>query len=237
MNAPRFVFLLIGQSNMAGRAALDEEASMPTARVFRFGPYGAWEPASDPLHQQELGYAGTGPGMSFAHVLAKAMPDIEIGLVPCAVGATALARWVKGGDLFENAVQRTRAALENGGILAAILWHQGESDARSEADAATYSARLAGMIHNLREELGAEDAPFIAGELGTFLTPADFPGAAQVNAALHELAGRAARCMCVSSAGLVDKGDRKHFDTASQRELGRRYAAAFLNHDQTERSS
>lgn len=224
----RLVFLLAGQSNMAGRAALDDEAGRTEPRILQFDADGVWIPATDPLHPPQFGFAGTGPGMSFARALAEALPGHEIRLIPCALGATPLSRWEPDGDLFQNAANRLRLALAQGESLAGILWHQGETDARTEADAATYETRLETAVRAWRARPGAAQAVFLCGELGRFLSPTDFPGAARVNAALRNLASRIPRGACVSSAGLADKGDRKHFDTPAQRELGRRYAEAFL---------
>jgi len=64
-----------------------------------------------------------------------------IGLIPCAVGGTKLKRWVKGGDLYENAIHRALEAMKYGKIKA-ILWLQGESDSALEDDALTYEDRL-----------------------------------------------------------------------------------------------
>jgi len=222
------IFLLIGQSNMVGRGPLDADAGVPDLPIYRFTPQGVCEKAADPLHSDGPKKGGVGPGMSFAQAVASSMPGTEIGLIPCALGDTPLARWVKSGDLFEMAVRRTRTVRQSG-TLAAILWHQGESDARSLEDSGTYEDRLRGMILDVRHDLGAADIPFIAGELGTFLSAVDFPGAALINASLRGLGGRVPNYACVSSGALTDKGDHKHFDTPSQRELGRRYASAFLN--------
>jgi hypothetical protein len=41
---------------------------------------------------------------------------------------------------------------------------------------------------------------------------------------LAKIPARVPHTGCASSAGLTHKGDQVHFDTASQRELGRRYA-------------
>lgn len=225
---PRLVFLLIGQSNMAGRAPLDDQAGQTDPRILQFDADGVWTPATDPLHVPQFGFAGTGPGMSFARTLTAALPGHEVRLIPCALGATPLARWEPDGDLFLDAANRLRLALAEGDSLAGILWHQGETDARTEADAATYKARLEKTIHAWRARPGASRTVFLCGELGCFLSPTEFPGAARVNTALHTLPTRLPGCACVSSAGLADKGDRKHFDTPAQRELGRRYAKAFL---------
>lgn len=226
----RLVFLLVGQSNMAGRAPLDDAAGRTEPRILLFAADGVWIPAADPLHPPQAGSAGTGPGMSFARTVATALPECEIGLIPCAVGATPLARWEPDGDLFHEAAKRLQTALAQGGSLAGILWHQGETDAQTESNAATYEARLERAVRAWRALPGAARAVFVCGELGRFLSPVAFPGAARVNAALRSVGGRTPHSACVSSAGLADKGDRKHFDTPAQRELGRRYAEAFLRH-------
>jgi hypothetical protein len=213
---------------MAGRAPLDDEAGRTDPRILQFHAEGVWIPAADPLHPPQFGFAGTGPGMSFSRAVAEALPGREIRLIPCALGATPLSRWEPDGDLFQNAANRLHLALAEGESLAGILWHQGETDARTEADAATYETRLGKAVHAWRALPGAAQAVFVCGELGRFLSPTDFPGATRVNAALHNLASRIPCSACVSSAGLADKGDRKHFDTPAQRELGRRYAEVFL---------
>jgi hypothetical protein len=48
-----------------------------------------------------------------------------------------------------------------------------------------------------------------------------------VDKAHRELPGRVKGTAYVSSEGLMHKGDKLHFDAASYRELGRRYAAAY----------
>ena len=49
-----------------------------------------------------------------------------------------------------------------------------------------------------------------------------------IDAAHRALPGKVRRTAFVSSDGLVHGGDKVHFDTASLRELGRRYADAYL---------
>jgi hypothetical protein len=79
------------------------------------------------------------------------------------------------------------------------------------------------MIAQLRKDLGAPAVPVIVGEIGPFVA-----GNEAVNAALRHLPSEVPLSACVLSAGLRDKGDKLHFDAPSQRELGRRYAEAFL---------
>jgi hypothetical protein len=220
------LYLLIGQSNMAGRGAVEEADKVPHPRVFTFTKENAWAPALDPLHFDKP-IAGVGLGSTFGRVMAEADPGVRIGLIPYAVGGTPLARWQKGMDLYEQALARAKAAQADG-ELKGILWHQGEGDSKREADATSYGERLAKMVTALRADLGAGDVPFVAGRLGEFLKAKDGEPAffGVVNAQIDSIATRVPKAAAVSSEGLKHKGDGVHFDSASLREFGKRYAAA-----------
>lgn len=220
---------MIGQSNMAGRGPLDAVPPIEHPLIFMFRE-GSWMIAREPLHTDKPAIAGIGPGMSFAVAVLEQKPEAQVGLVPCAVGGTPLKRWMPGADLFNNAVAVARQACA-GGTLKGILWHQGENDSAREEDTRNYGQRLEEMIPALRAALGCPEVPFIAGELGAFLaryTPPR-PLYESVNRQLRLLEGRVSRYACVSSEWLQDKGDNLHFDSASLRELGRRYARAWLS--------
>jgi len=221
--APRDIFLLIGQSNMAGRGAIEEQDKIPHPRIFVLNEQKMWVPAVDPLHFDKPAMVGVGLGSAFARVVAEAEPSALIGLVPAAFGGTSLDQWAPGGELYTHAVDRARLALATGARLRAILWHQGESDSTAEK-AATYAVRFDRMITRLRADLGSPDVPVIVGELLHRRT-----ASAVMNPVLRNLPNSIARCLCVSANGLSDKGDQTHFDSASLRELGRRYARAFLS--------
>jgi hypothetical protein len=215
------VFLLIGQSNMAGRGRIEPVDLVPDPRVFVLNRGGRWAPAVAPLHFDKPDIAGVGPGGTFGRAVAAAHPDWIVGLVPAAMGGSSLDEWRPGGKLYTDAVARTRTALRGGARLTAILWHQGESDEALPL-AQTYVPRFAAMIAQLRADLNAGNVPLIAGEIGRFTS-----AAAHVNPQLARLPAAVPRCRLVSSAGLTDRGDHLHFDSASARELGRRYAQAF----------
>lgn len=222
------LYLLIGQSNMAGRGAIEAADKVVHPRVLMFTKDQKWAPAVDPLHFDKPN-AGVGLGSTFGRVLADADPAISVGLIPCAVGGTPLSRWEKDGDLYKQAVDRAKAAMADG-TLRGILWHQGESDSGKAETAQTYGKRLAQMVGDLRAELGAGDVPFVAGQLGEFLAKpkveSEPPFYAVVKAAIATLPQNAPRTAVVPSTGLEHKGDKIHFDSPGLREFGRRYAAA-----------
>lgn len=222
------VFLLIGQSNMAGRGRLGEVPALRDPRVSMFRD-GCWMPATEPLHTDKPAIAGVGLGMSFAAELVARASVTPIGLVPCAVGGTALSCWMSGADLYKRAVALTQQALSQG-QLRGILWHQGEGDADTAEDANSYGRRFQQMIGGLRLRLSAADVPVIAGELGTFLqSRTDCNYFNVVNRQLRELVGRLPAYGCASADGLTDNGDSLHFNSVSLREFGRRYAHKYID--------
>jgi hypothetical protein len=84
------------------------------------------------------------------------------------------------------------------------------------------------MIVALRQDLQALDCPFLAGELGDFLK--DRPECKYsdpINSALYQLNETLPMYRHVSSFGLKHNGEFLHFDAASLREFGRRYARAY----------
>jgi len=217
------LYLLIGQSNMAGRGVPEAEDKTPHPRVWTFTKGNEWVPALDPLHFDKPSAAGVGPGLSFGKTIADKQPKAFIGLIPAAVGGTSIDEWNKGDKLYDAAVRRAKAAMAHGKIKG-ILWHQGEADSEPDAVKA-YPAKLAKLIANLRADLNAPDVPVIVGTLGDFRQP---PPTA-FNAMIADTPKLIPHTACASAVGLKDKNDGRHFTAEAQREFGRRYATAFLS--------
>lgn len=222
------IYLLMGQSNMVGRdtRTLGSQAGDP--RVLALNPDGRWVIARDPLHAK-VGRIepGVGPGIPFALEMLKADTKVTIGLVPCAVGGTPLRRWVKGGDLYEAALSRARAAARDG-VIKGVLWHQGEADTEKRQNAETYGTRLAQMFRALRQDLGLPDLPVVVGQLGEFLTPEKYPYVETVRGAIVHVTAAVPGVGYADSKGLGHKGDSLHFSADAERELGARFAKAML---------
>lgn len=220
------IFLLIGQSNMAGRGRLDDVAPLTHEQIHMFRA-GEWRQAVEPLHTDKAS-AGVGLGMSFAHELVELFPTLNVGLVPAAVGGTALWKWMPDAELYRNAIASCRQALAAGGTLRGILWHQGEADSGDLHKATTYGTRLLHMLTSLRAELDAAHVPIVAGELGPFLTRRAGPVHYQlINNRLHLLRTMLPHYAVASAHDLADNGDNLHFNSASLRDFGRRYAQAY----------
>lgn len=226
------LFLLVGQSNMAGRGVVDAQDKTPDPRVLMLNKAGEWVSAVDPLHFDKPA-AGTGLGKTFALRIADANPGVTIGLVPCAVGGSPIDSW-KPGEFYaptkshpwDDASKRSKIALKSG-VLKGILWHQGESDSK-EPLASAYEEKLHDLVKRFRAELEAPEVPFIVGQMGQF---ADVPWDAahkKVDQAHQDIVKKIPFTAYVSADGLKHKGDKVHFDAASYREFGKRYATAYF---------
>lgn len=220
------IYLLMGQSNMAGRDTRALASQLDNPRVLALDERGRWVVAHDPIFPQRGRIQpGAGPGIPFALKMLAADTNLTIGLVPCAVGGTALRRWVKGGDLYERALTLARSAAQSG-VIKGVLWHQGESDSDQEENTKTYEARLTQMFKDLRADLDQPHLPIVVGQLGEFLSPKEHPYAPVVRAALQHVPTVLDDLGYADSAGLGDKGDHLHFSAAAAKALGERYAAA-----------
>ena len=226
------LFLLAGQSNMAGRGEISSEDKTIHPRIFALSKDGQWVPAVDPIHYDKKS-AGVGLGKSFALALAESREDIAIGLIPAACGGSPISTWEPGGyheqtksHPFDDAIQRTRQAMANG-VLKGVLWHQGEADSKANK-ASGYEERLKELIQRFRKEFGQADLPFILGQLGQFEANPWDEYKRMVNQAHLSTAEEIPGVRFVDSNGLTAKPDNIHFDSKSLREFGRRYAEAYL---------
>lgn len=220
-------FLLIGQSNMAGRGYLNDVPQIlnENIKVLRNG---RWQIMFEPIHN-DRSTAGVGLSSSFAASWQVHNKELEIGLIPCADGGTSLDDWSIGDALFDHAVAQAKLAMRSS-QLAGILWHQGENDSFAHT-AAHYSDKFEKIITELRSQLDAPHLPLIIGEIGNFLTNGlygqYFTSYPKVNEELLRYAQSHAHCYYVTAKNLTANEDQLHFDAKSQRILGLRYYEAF----------
>jgi hypothetical protein len=225
------VFLLLGQSNMAGypKARAEDRTEDPRVLVLGFDTCAAtgrqpdvWDIAAPPLH--ECFNDGLGPGDYFAKTLVNVIPAGDtIGLVPCAISGERIETFSKvGGTRYDYIVQRARRAQEQGGIIEGLLFHQGESNNGDPS----WPAKVNALVTDLRADLGLGNAPFLAGEL------LYSGGAAGHNRLVNQLPSVVSNAFVVSADGLLeDPADTQwhlHFDRDSEVEFGKRYAAQMI---------
>ena len=231
------VFILAGQSNMVGQgdtAALSEDLSRlpPNVRYYLDG-----EPASIAAGNR------FGPEVTFADELSEAYPQETIVLIKFALGGSSLLAWApdwtpEAAELTQNQgqgplyrrlmeyVASSRSALPHNARLAAVLWMQGERDARFPAAGEQYGANLSVLVDRIREDLDAPDLPFIFGQVNP--PPERYPASEDVRNAQEAAERLIHGATMVSTEGLAKHDDDLHYNSEGQLELGRRFARAYL---------
>jgi hypothetical protein len=203
--------------------------------------------ASPPLHNC---YEGLGPGDYFSKTLLDTSDKLglgidTIGLIPCAISGVDISFFSKGvrssrrGDFQISPVDtgisaylwmlgRVRTAMQKGN-LRGILFHQGESDWTDTARA-LWPGRVEAILKNLKTDLGlTTDIPFVAGELRYKLGRTTNESCCYAhNPYVDTLVSQVPNAAKVSASGLTGLQDAYHFDAASQRIFGHRYAAAMV---------
>ena len=227
------IYLLIGQSNMAGRGHIEQQDTTAIPGIVMLNKENQWVPAKDPLHFDKP-IAGVGPGLTFAKIMAAQNQHSKIGLVPCAAGGSSIDRWKQGefhdqtnSHPYDDAIKRARIA-QKSGKLQAILWHQGESDSHEEK-APYYKEKLITLIKTIRQDLNADNVPFIMGTLPEFFiekrTYAD-----TINKSIREIPEQLDNILIVETDSLTAMSDGIHFNNISARTLGERYAKVLIKH-------
>lgn len=222
---PMELYLCIGQSNMAGRATIEhiDQDTLTNVYLFTGKENKPWEKAANPFNKyssvrKEMRMQRLSPSYGFAKEMSKAMPDKRIGLIVNAKGGTSIEEWKPGDTLYNEAVNQTKKALKFG-ILKGIIWHQGESNSsRYKA----YMPKITELIESLRKDLNAPYIPFVAGQLSP-----DKPKRNDFNQMILELPTKVKYTGVVTTEN-TSTIDSTHFDSESQRILGKRYAIEML---------
>ena len=237
------VFLLAGQSNMAGhgRYLPDSLRTLPP----RIGLYCQTNQRTPVQRFQYEATTSFGPEVMLAEKLATAFPQDSILLLKCAKSGASLynAFHPQGSSPERAAVVNSDSAFNDWYAeliqlahshsdsvicsMEACFWMQGERDSRYGRAADAYDENLQQFIHALRNDLEAPHLAFISGRVNP---PANgrYPHRNQVRRAIESMPARVEHTAWVDCDDLTLHADQLHFNSVGQLELGRRFARTFL---------
>lgn len=232
------IFLLIGQSNMAGPqiSKPSEKDNNRLSGVLLLNENGVWEPATNPLNKystirQKEYTPGMSLGVTFSETLKKRFKSQKIGIVSNARGSSKIAEWQKGTEYFNEAVRRAKEACEFN-KLSGVLWLQGEQDVIEKDDYKNYADKFRTFIKDLREALGDKNLPFVMGEIwgNVSLAKEEWKkGIRAVNKQIRLVAKETENTALVKTKNVEHvKEDPVHFSPKGMRTLGRKYAKAYI---------
>jgi hypothetical protein len=230
-----WVFILAGQSNMAGRGKVEPIDTVPDSRIFTINKNRDLIIAKEPLHFYEPSMKGLDCGISFGKELLKHIPDnIAILIIPTAVGGSSLSQWIND-ETFRNVtlLSNFKEKVEIGqkyGTVKAILWHQGESDADTKETIEIYDKQLQRLFTIFRNKTNNQALPIFLGELGSFSKTSDSWQA--INNKIENYINSDPNAYLIETKDLKNQGDRVHFNSDGQRKIGQRFAKKFVGIEQ-----
>ncbi|MCK5903020.1 MAG: sialate O-acetylesterase [Cocleimonas sp.] len=215
------IYILAGQSNMMGKGKTHYLSSNYRKTPANVKFY--YQGRSHKLAR----YAFFGPEVGFAHSIARAYPhDTHIIIKSVATGSS-IKQWLPGSGLYKSTLRQVKlAGIANSPKIEAILWMQGEKDARDKHSATQYEDNLRRFINGLRNHLKSPQSMFIMGEIN----PDDkaFSMTKLVQKAQKNIQHSSPNTLLVSTDGLGKIFDHVHYNANGQLELGKRFARAYL---------
>jgi hypothetical protein len=166
------VFLIAGQSNTLHGCCKDPALQEEDPDIKQLGRFEDEDmqiiPAIEPLAHHSTKEDWIGFATTFAALYKEKFLEDgrKILLIPCGKGGTGFSnkQWNPTQELYVDAVERTNHVLETypNARLKAILWQQGERDARDNND--DYQKNLDKFITSIRSDIhDADSIPFIMG--------------------------------------------------------------------------
>lgn len=251
------VFLMAGQSNMAGAdsvaaespevqvTAEDRAARFTTAPLPEGTQSAAWLPWSELRAHRVKNTLVHGPELGFVRVLHEqgwrnvavikvyANFGRDVQQWPWGEGGYLFSAWMKFVDDRLNELREQGYAVQVRGFV----WHQGIDDAIHGRLAADYGPNLASLIGVLRKRFSADAAPFVLARSvnSKIAQPTPDPEERSPMAAVRRAQVQLTKD--VRGVGWINVDDQPnvnthHFTAAGQLVLGRRFGEAFLKIEQ-----
>ena len=230
------VYVVAGQSNASGRSRHRFAYESTTWRATMFGNDYRWRELRDPVDSPDgqvdaVSRDGNAGGSVWPEVATVLLAEegVPTAFVPCARSSTAIALWSpprrakRGGATLYQSMARRVAAV--GGRVRAVLWWQGERDARLLTSDPVYRAALARLCTAVWRDFRA---PMVVAQIGDF---DDRYTAAGVDVVRRAQRRSWSRPHIVPGPVLydIDLEDEVHFvDADDVTAAARRWAAAIL---------
>lgn len=231
------IYVIAGQSNASGRGSAPNSYSNRLVRAALFGNDDRWknltDPVDSPVGQVDGVSADSYAAGSVWPLLATELMSAEgvpVAFVPCARGTTAIGQWVEKAaaphsrtTLYGSMLRRVRAV---GGRVRAVLFWQGERDARLYTSEETYAEGLRSLSAALTHDCGA---PLVAAQIGDYSVPTYSAKGVDAIRLAQQDAWRAGWALPGPALYDIDLHGNVHFvGRDDERVAARRWAAAIL---------
>lgn len=246
------VFILSGQSNMSGGASVSPEGLQfdpvvgDKVRIWdasdawnKRGVLGKWASLNEiQAIKKEMRADFIGPEFGFAKAMSDLYPADEIHLIKVAKGGTPINFWLPDANgkanghtqLLEN-LKNALGKIEGEYEIMGMLWMQGESDSKTQADAEAYQKKLEQLIAIMRKETDKPELPVVIGRLSSRIlesTKFKMPFVKTVQSAQEAVTKTDKNVFVIDTDDLSQRDDLVHYDQAGQLGLGKRFGEAMV---------
>lgn len=230
------LILMGGQSNMVGQGIYEAQESYPMdMHYLNYGMNG----------NGDIIVKKFGPEKSLIEEMSTQMPihHQPVFFLKYAIGGSSLLDWapeyseekakITGNERFGNMFKTFFHYIDSIRNLhdpevKALLWMQGERDARIPEAGKDYYVNFKKFIEEVRKRLGEEKLPIIFARVNP---PIERYAALDiVNEAQRRIADEMEAVYMIETEGLAKNKDEVHYNTEGQLELGKRFAEELLKH-------
>ncbi len=232
-----YVILLAGQSNMVGFGDISDlknnEQQLPAhIDYYNFG------------RESSLNYNldGFGPEISLSGELRSFFPNENFVLIKFAVGGSSLFDWAPNwtyeqaaitgnphfGPLYKKFLDKINHITSGKSVrFAALVWMQGERDARIPEAGKEYYDNFRKFVESIRSDLNEPNLPVLIG----YVNPPQnrYPASEMVRDAQERAAKELKNVRLIGTDGIPKWNDDLHYSSEGQLELGKRFSRSLKN--------
>ncbi|MEO0334582.1 MAG: sialate O-acetylesterase, partial [Bacteroidota bacterium] len=189
-----------------------------------------------------------GPEIGLSQILHQHFPDSNFILVKYAIGGASLLDWAPNYDSVQAVVtgnarfgamydslwkylDQATASTDETTEIAALLWMQGERDARIPEAGVDYYPKFKNFIEHVRRDANRPNLPIIFGLANP--DPARYAAVDTVQAAQRRIANEMDDVWMIDTSDLSKWDDNVHYNSAGQLELGQRFGQALVKYWET----
>lgn len=184
-----------------------------------------------------------GPEIGLSQVLHQHFPDANFLLIKYAIGGASLLDWAPDYDSTQAVITgnahfgamydslwkyttQAMATVDETTEIAALLWMQGERDARIPEAGVDYYPHFKNFIERIRQDADHPGLPIIFGLVNP--DPARYAAVDTVQAAQRRIAREMDYVWMIDTSDLAKWDDEVHYNSDGQLELGHRFGKVIV---------
>lgn len=228
------LIIMAGQSNMVGQGDLSEIKQISLPQKYSYLNFGF-------NSNMKLSTETFSPELGLVSELKRFKAGNRVIILKYAAGASSMLDWspnysfekakITGhsefGNLYCKLLDRVDSLMVNEkAIPVAMLWMQGERDAKIPIAGFEYEINLEEFIRNIRDHTKHKDLPFILGRINP--PHEGYTARNVVRKAQERIVTNMYNVSMVNTDDLAKRDDSLHYSTKGQIELGHRYGKQFM---------